>query len=287
MATRTMDEIAVEAPLPEVKPRRSWRLLWLAALIVVGFALGIAATAWALGRSETLRERVLGAPPVVAVQPAPALPLGDMPNAAAQTNVEIDDLAQRLGTVESRVEEIGRQSDTVVGNIDRSEGLLLALAARRALDRGVALGYLESLLRDHFGGSDPQAVATIMAASRDPVTLETLRTGLDAIPDDALTAHEGESWWQGFRRELGSIIMIRRADEAPRQPVDRLARARHLLDDGQVDRALAEVARLPGRTAAGPWVAQARRYVTARNALDRIEMASLIKPQEVAGKGQF
>lgn len=281
-----MDEIAVEAPVPEVTRRRSWRWAWLLVLVLVAFAIGIAATAWALGRSETLRERVLGTPPVV-VRPAPALPLAEMAVPPAQTKVEIDDLAKRLGTVEGRVEEIGRQSDAVVGNIDRSEGLLLALAARRALDRGVALGYLEGLLRDHFGGSDPQAVATILAASRDPVTLEMLRTGLDAIPDDSLVSHEGENWWDGLRRELGSLVIVRRADTPSRQPVDRLARARHLLDDGQVDVALAEIARLPGRNAATAWIAQARRYVTARNALDRVEMASLLAPHEVRRQTDF
>ena len=47
----------------------------------------------------------------------------------------------------------------------------IAFAARRAIDRGVALGYLENLLTERFGQQHQAAVATIVTASRQPVRL--------------------------------------------------------------------------------------------------------------------
>ena len=48
------------------------------------------------------------------------------------------------------------------------------------------------------------------------------------------------------------------------------------LEQGQVDIALAETMRLPGASRAGPWIAQARRYVAAHRALDEVESSALL-----------
>jgi hypothetical protein len=266
-----MDEVIGEAAVPA---RRSGRGLWIGALIVIAFALGLVVAGWALANSSMLRTKVLG-PPAIVVAAPPPVTLAQAPAAPA-----VREVARRLDTLEERVQEVDQKSEAVVGNVDRAEGLLLAFAARRAIDRGLELGYLEGLLREHFGGQDPQAVATIIAASRAPVTLEQLRVGLNDLPSAELITDAGAGWWEGFRRELADIIVIRRADVPSAAPTDRLARARGLLDDGQVDRALAEIARLPGRDKAAGWMADARRYVTARGALDRIEMDSLLAPHQ-------
>src|SRR3546814_12091545 len=47
--------------------------------------------------------------------------------------------------------------------------------------RGLSLGYLDAQLRLRFGDDQPNAVKTIIDTSRDPVTLERLRTELDAM----------------------------------------------------------------------------------------------------------
>ena len=57
---------------------------------------------------------------------------------------------------------------------------------------------------------------------------------------------------------------------------DRLARARRLLEGGQVEAARAEVARLPGARDDGNWMAAATRYIQARHALDGIENAAIL-----------
>src|SRR3546814_17595658 len=73
------------------------------------------------------------------------------------------------------------QAASASGNATRAEGLLIAFAARRALDRGLSLGYLEAQLLLRFGDDQPNAVKTIIDTARDPNTLEHLRIELDAL----------------------------------------------------------------------------------------------------------
>ncbi|MFW2831487.1 hypothetical protein [Sphingomonas sp. ID0503] len=259
-----MDESAVATI-----DRRGGGVLRLLAAVLIAFVIGLIAAGWALARSPDLRNRLLGAPVVVTrTVPVPVQPVSSVRAVAA-----------RLGSLEQKVAEVDEKSAEVAGNADRAEGLLLTFAARRALDRGLELGYLEGLLREHYGASDPQAVATIIAASRRPITLDQLRRGLGDLPTGELVADKSEGWWPSFKRELAGIVIVKRVDTPVVTPDERLSRARTLIDDGQVDRALAEVSRLPGRDKAAGWISEARRYVTSRNALDRIEMATLLAPR--------
>src|SRR3546814_1774004 len=59
-------------------------------------------------------------------------------------------------------------------------------------------------------------------------------------------------------------------------PSDRLARARYLIEAGQVESALAEVRRLPGAPRADRWITAAQHYVDSRRALDVIETAAIL-----------
>jgi len=90
------------------------------------------------------------------------------------------------------------------------------------------------------------------------------------------SAGPGESWWTGVRRELGTLVSVRRADVPSVRPQARIDRAEERLRRGEVDGALAETMRLPGVARAGDWVAQARRYVAVHRALDEIESAALL-----------
>jgi hypothetical protein len=51
------------------------------------------------------------------------------------------------------------------------------------------------------------------------------------------------------------------------------------MDTGEVRTALTEVLRMPGYAYAGDWIAKARRYVVAHQALDAIETAALVEPR--------
>jgi hypothetical protein len=154
--------------------------------------------------------------------------------------------------------------------------MLIAFAARRAIDRGVALGYLEPLLVQRFGGQHQAAVATVITTSRDPVKLDSLVAEYEALGPALRGGGPEEGWWDAFRRELGTIVSVHRADMPSPQPQARYDRALARLETGEVDLALAETMRLPGAANAGPWIVRARRYIAAHRALDEIESGALL-----------
>ena len=252
--------------------------------VLVAFLLGIVATAAAVRHWDRLALLLHPMAPIVvtppqrfAVAPQPASP--PAPPATDPALVEqVDAIEERIDTIEARSAE-------ATGDADRAERLLVAFAARRALDRGQPLGYLEGMLRDRFGADDPQSVAMIIGAAQRPATLTSLREGFDRLAPALVTPAPDAGWWTGFKRELGDMFVVRRAGAPSPLPADRLARADHALSGGQVDVALTEVARLPARAAATGWIAAARRYVLARNALDRIETAALLSPPSAVPPG--
>ena len=262
--------------------RRSLAAMLL--LPLAAFLLGLAAMAWVLSNWDR-------AAALVGVQPAPAPSVpavqrvvpAQLPRAAAEAPAQrlvIDpEVTRRVNMLEQRVLQIDNQSRAAVGNADRAEGLLVAFAARRALDRGVALGYIEGLLGERFGTTQRPAVATIITAARQPVTLEELQDGLQQIGPALTGGGPNQDWWTALKAEMGELVSIRRKGTPSTLPAERLRRATRWLDAGQVDVALAEVLRMPGRENAAEWIAGARRYVAARRALDTIETAALLEPR--------
>jgi hypothetical protein len=162
------------------------------------------------------------------------------------------------------------------GAAGRADALLVSFASRRAIDRGVPLGYLETLLADRFGADNPRAVAAIITASRDPVTLDQLIAEYEQLGPALRRGDPDESPWQSFKRELGGLVAIRRANTPSGKPQARYERALAELQTGHVDSALAETMRLPGAARAADWVAEARRYVVAHRALDEVGSAALL-----------
>ena len=154
---------------------------------------------------------------------------------------------------------------------------------RRALDRGLSLGYLEAQLRLRFGDDQPNAVKTIIETSREPVTLEQLRAELDAIAPELVGRTDDKgSLWTGLRRELGELFVVRPAGTQSPRATERLERARRYLAGGTVDQAITEVEAMPGAADAGDWLIDARRYHEARRALDLIETAAILEPRDGA-----
>lgn len=208
-------------------------------------------------------------------QPAPQqLPAPAQPVQPAQSLAAAD--AARIAAVESRLARIEGQAQAAAGSAGRADAMLIAFAARRAVERGVSLGYLEPLLIQRFGRGHQAAVATIITAARDPVRLDELVAEYRALGPALRGGGPEEGWWGGLRRELGSIITFRRADLPSPRPQARYDRALERLEAGEVDAALAETMRLPAAANAGPWVVRARRYVAAHRALDEIESAALL-----------
>jgi len=266
--------------------RRSTLSRWLFPLFA--FLAGLAAMGWLLSRWDSAAALIGVAPaPVEQVAPAPVYTVEpetkapQLPAAAPETERLVIDpeTARRVNRLEERVTLIDNQSRAAVGNADRAEGLLVAFAARRAIDRGVELGYIEGLLRQRFGERQRPAVAAILTASRQPVTLAQLQADLATVGPELAGGGPDQSWWTTLRAELGGLVTIRKDGTPSTLPAERLRRAVQALDTGQVDVALAEVMRMPGRGAAGSWISLARRYIGARRALDSIETAALLEPR--------
>jgi hypothetical protein len=263
---------------PEPVPRRRSIASTLLLLIAV-LLIGMGGMAWLVHRYDVVANVVHPLSPVSAPVPfRPAVVPVVMPVAPGAIATD-PAVSRRIDDLEGRIDTLDTRINAVTDQAARADGLLVAFAARRALDRGIALGYLESVLRDRFGGVEPQAVATVISASRQPVTIEQLRDQLSALSPKLSSASADEGWWEGFKRELGGLIVVRKASTPSTMPIDRLARAMDDLSTGHVDSALAEVARLPAQQAAQGWIASARRYVQARVALDQIETAALLRPQ--------
>ena len=143
----------------------SWtaKFAWALLLLLVGAALAT----WGLSRWDS-GARFFGVGPAqplqVVRQSGPPAPQA-APRADALTSAD----AARIAALESRLAAIEGQAEAAAGSAGRADALLIAFAARRAIDRGVALGYLEPLLMQRFGGQHQAAIATIITASRDPV----------------------------------------------------------------------------------------------------------------------
>ncbi|WP_182911902.1 hypothetical protein [Sphingomonas cavernae] len=269
----------------EAKPARAFRNVIIA--VVIAFLAGLVAMGWFLkswnggagylgrqapaAKTDAVAEldRKIDAQGMVASPPVRAVV---DPQAA-------DELTARVRDLEQRMARISVSAEAASGNAARAEGLLVAFAARRALDRGVALGYIEGQLRDRFGNSQPREVATVIAAARQPITLEELQISLNELGPELAGGGADASWWDGFRREMSELFVIRKAGTPSPAPTERLSRAKRRLAGGQVDAALAEVARMPGRARAENWMAAARRYIEARRALDAIETAAILSPR--------
>lgn len=255
----------------------------------LAFLLGLGAMGYLLANWDYGARAIgIAAPEAPAPQPAPQQAMQAQPQPApVQEQAEgtpdaivIDpEIARRVAALEQRLGQVGTEARAAVGNADRAEGLLVAFAARRALDRGVALGFLEALLQQRFGATQPRAVGMIILAARNPVTLQELQLGLQEAGPRLAGPPPDAGWWDTISAELGSLVTIRREGTPSTQPSERLARAQQRLEAGQVEVALAEVMRIPGHDNAADWVRKARIYVAARSALDTIETAALLEPR--------
>lgn len=201
---------------------------------------------------------------------------------AATTQIE-----QQIAALEQRLARIDLQAAAAEGNTARAEALLVALAARRSIERGAPLGYLEDQLRLRFAAARPTAVSTVIEAAKQPVTLTDLSAELDQIAPALAGAGAEDTAWARFRRQMSDLFVVHRDAPGASAPANRLAQAQLLLRTGQVDAAIDLVAGMPGGKTAGDWIAKARRYSATEAALDLIEQAAVAEPEKLkAGNGE-
>ena len=273
------------APTP-TRSGVSWRTLWIALLVMLvgGGALG----GWlmwdyagnrpaaSIAPDPLAADLTLRARPAATTRAAPPAPLTP-PTPLAAT--EAGTLATRISLLEDRLARVSVAADGASGNAAKAEAMLLALAARRALDRGLPLGVLEAPLRLRFGESQPVAVDAIIAAGRAPVTetelaeqLIALRARLDSAPDASILDR--------IRSGIDSLIVIRPNDTPSPTAGNRFARAQAALARGRIDLALVEVEAMRGAAHAdvAAWLRRARLRNDASRALDLIESAAILEP---------
>lgn len=219
-----------------------------------------------------------------AALPVPAAAATDTAAAAAATEAsevatrvaeQQGGLDQRLAAAEQRLARLDLQAQAAASNAARAEGLLIAFATRRAVERGAELGYLADQLRLRFGDQWPNAVSTIIDFSGKPVRLDSLAARLEGLGPQLRERDRGPSL-ATFQRELSQLFVVRRESTPSPQPERRLERARWALEQGRYQTAIDEVRNMPGAAKAETWISDAERYRDVMRALETIETAAVL-----------
>lgn len=272
---------------PQAAPRRSGLGGRTVAALVAGCLLaGAAGAAWLGWRNGLIDVRVndSGVPQLVTSPAAPPSPSATAAEAAAnqaQIDAQISTATARLATLEQRLAELNQQALAASGNASHAEALLLAFAARRAVERGQPLGWIEAQLRARFGEAQGAAVDRVIAASATPVTLTQLGEEFELMGAELIGGSRNEGTWDWFTRQVSDLFVIRHDDSPSPAPEVRLDRTRAFLVGGKVEAAVAEVEKMPGREVANDWIVRARDYMATQRALDQIEAAALTGGQPV------
>ena len=267
-----MDEHFPSRAQGMVRRRTPWSTI--VGVVLAAFLLGGLA-AWAM-----LRPNDLAVPDLLSIKSEEAVPAASPAARAAVGAEEFAgqevELDQRIAELEQRLARLDVQADAAAGNAARAEGLLIAFAARRAIERGDRLGYLADQLRMRFGVAEPTAVQAVLAADARPITLDRLLARLDGLGPELAegTANDSTAAW--LWRELGELFVVRREDAPSPAPEQRLERARQFLQSGRAEAAIAEVRNLPNAGSAGGWIADAERFAAAQRGLERIEAAAIL-----------
>ncbi len=259
-----------ELPLPPVAERKPRTGRIVAIAMLAAFVLGAGLVGWLAwsGKLNWTKARPDNALAVGAVQ---------QPNRMvdAQPAAADSDVTAHLAQVEQRLARIQQDADAAESKIGRAEAMLTALAVRRAVERGAPLGALEARLQVSFGAVQPDAVEVITTLTRQPVTLSSLLTDLDALSSAAEADRDDLSTWQRMRHELGGLFIVRRAGLRQVKPADHIMRAKSLLGAGQIDAAIAEVEGVPR---SDDWLIKANRYSTVQRALDSLDARLISAP---------
>lgn len=272
-----MQDMTFGSPLAMQRSRSGRGRVVLAILLILA---SISAGLWYGWKTGWLEVHVSGLP----AAPVPS-PSASMSQAAAQTtaNLAATDAAltaaaAKVSALEQRLAELNQQAVAASGQASQAEALLVAFAARRAIERGQPLGYLEAQLRVRFGNTQQAAVDRVIAAAQKPVTLGLLSETFEKLSPQLIGGAASEGTWDWMMRQMGELFVIRHADTPSPTAESRAARVREALAGGRIDVAIAEVERMPGRDAATEWLARARDFVAAERALDQLETAALSFP---------
>lgn len=263
-------------------PRSGMRTRTIAALIAGCVLAGAAGMAWLGWRNGFVDVDLSEGVPQLVTGPTTAAPAPTLPADETAAQVQLASAATKVALLEQRMAELNQQATAASANATRAESLLLAFAARRALERGQPLGWIETPLRARFGATQGAAVDRLIAASTAPVTLARLGEQFELLAPQLAGGAPDEGTWDWLSRQVSGLFVIRHDDAPSPAPESRLVRTRAFLAGGKVEAAIAEVERLPGKSTATDWLAHARDYTATQRALDQIEAAALMSAQPVA-----
>jgi antitoxin (DNA-binding transcriptional repressor) of toxin-antitoxin stability system len=261
---------------------RPMLLAFAATFVLGGAVVGYAVYRWTDNPAPaTVTDDPQPVASIAPAQPTPT-PSATASKAAERAVARVEEqqggLDQRLAAAEQRLARLDLQAQAASGNAARAEGLLIAFATRRALEKGAELGFLADQLRLRFGDAMPNAVDTLISASRNPVTLDQLIARLEGLAPRLAKPTE-ESGFARIRHEISQLFVIRSESAPSPQPQRRLDRARLFLESGRTEAAIAEVRALPGAENAAGWIRDAQRYAAVQKALDRIETSAVLEPR--------
>ncbi|MEJ2456887.1 MAG: hypothetical protein P8Y58_01545 [Novosphingobium sp.] len=263
-------------------------------IALIAFILGAALVGWAASRGYLTGVLTAPEPQETAIALAEPVEGADTaqdeaaagtppPKTSAAQMAAISSVEGRLALLEDRISRLDFQTDAASGNAARAEGLLIAFAARRMIDRGEPLSYVADQLKLRFMNAQPHAVDTIIAFSQNPVTIDELSARLEALSPEltGIGREDQKSLWERARAELSSMFMIRRDSSALVSPSARIDRAKVMLTARRMSNAIAEVERLPGAEQAQTWIADAHRYEDVQHALDLLETTAMLEPSRL------
>ncbi len=268
------------------------KLRTIAILLLIAFVGGTIAAGWAITKYDLFQtdgknEAIIFDRDAAANINAPAVASESLKIQAAETCQNIENqndtintqlINERVDSLDDRLSRINVQAQQASGNADRTESMLIAFSARRAIDSGSALGYVENELRLKFGNSNPDDVRIIVNAGNNPVRLATLQNQLDIASEILLSPSSDASIWDVIKKEFGELFVIRKAGSQPPQPERRLARIKTSLANRDVKTAILEMEQMPGAENARGWISLAKRYLRVQKALDAVEKTAISIP---------
>ena len=273
-----MQDMTFGSPLALQRTRTGRGTAVFVVLLLLATICGGGWYAWQQGWLKVSIANDLMAPP----QPTPTALVSE-PAAIASANLAATDAAlttaaAKVSALEQRLAELNQQAMNAAGQASQAEALRVAFAARRAIERGQPLGYLETQLRVRFGNTQQVAVDQVIAAAQKPMTLSMLGESFEQLRRQLVGGAKNEGSWDWLTREISELFVIRPADMPSPTPERRAVRVREALAGGRVDLAISEVERMPGKDAGTEWLAHARDYAMTQHALDQLETASLSFP---------
>jgi hypothetical protein len=254
-------------PAPPAKSGLKFR--HIAILLLLAFVGGIGLTGWLVSEYDIFDRSILA---TTSPKPTVVVPETSAVNASIQ-NIAADDA--QIDGLENRLSEISQDAQAASGNANRAETMMIAFAARRAIEAGTPLGAIQGQLEQRFGAQAPNAVSQILSAAIRPVTLSALQTEFAGFGDSLLQATNDQGLWSDVGREMRELFVLRRGARAQNDPSVRMERARNLVGNADIASAIDQIAPMPGAARAQIWLQKARSYVATRLALDAIERAAL------------